>query len=378
MSTPSGKTITKTVKAYRNNDFLNSEAARNLRILCELEETESRLKRYGVNATILFFGSARAKNSDEHAAAVVAARVAVDGAPTDQAREKAQAALTRLEAMQWMCEYYDKVVELSRRLSEWSVKSTSRLAQCHTWAGTSRYHYKMAQSAPVSRQLTDPSHDAAGGSSPSPSSSGVESAASAVDVDASAACASLGPSAVSDLSHAVAGMTSPPALDGEHGEHDDRQVLFVCTGGGPGFMEAANKGASQAPGARNLGMGITLPFEPGLNPYVTDELAFEYHYFFTRKYSLVFYMQALVVAPGGLGTIDELTEVLTLKQTGKLQKGVPIVLLGKHFWRTAINWDFLASTGVISRTDVDELLFTDDVNEAFEYVVKTLTTDESA
>lgn len=375
MSSFTEKKITKTVKAYRNADFLNSEAARNLRVLCELEETEARLKRYGVNATILFFGSARAKSSEDYVAAVEAARIAVGGAPTEQAREKAQAALTRLEAMHWMCEYYDKVVELSRRLSEWSLKSTSRLAQCHTWAGTSRYHYKMAKAAPVLRQLTDPAHET-GGSSPSPSSTGIPSLTSTASVSVGdAASATFPATAITELG----GLTSPPSMDGtEREEDDEHQVLFVCTGGGPGFMEAANKGAAQVPNARNLGMGISLPFEPGLNPYVTDELAFEYHYFFTRKYSLVFYMQALVVAPGGLGTIDELTEVLTLKQTGKLQKGVPIVLLGETFWRTAINWEFLASTGVISRADVDELYFTDDVEKAFEYIVSTLTTDENA
>lgn len=161
-------------------------------------------------------------------------------------------------------------------------------------------------------------------------------------------------------------------------EEDDantQQHMFVVSGGGPGFMAAANGGASMVPGARSIGMGITLPFEAGLNPYVTPELAFTYHYFFTRKFALVYYAQALVVAPGGVGTIDEMMEVLTLRQTGKLQKGIPIVLLGERFWKTAINWQFLVECGVINQSDVDDLFFTDSVEDAFRHVTKTLTTE---
>jgi len=96
-----------------------------------------------------------------------------------------------------------------------------------------------------------------------------------------------------------------------------KQSLMVCTGGGPGLMEAANKGASLVPGAKNIGMGIALPFEAGLNPYVSPELAFEFHYFFTRKYWMLYPCRALVITPGGFGTMDELFELLTLKQTEK-------------------------------------------------------------
>jgi uncharacterized protein (TIGR00730 family) len=98
--------------------------------------------------------------------------------------------------------------------------------------------------------------------------------------------------------------------------------LVVCTGGAGGFMEAANRGAADVPGGRSIGMGISLPFESGLNPYVTPELAFEYHYFFTRKLCMAFHMQALVVAPGGFGTCDEMFEMMTLKQTGKMQSNL--------------------------------------------------------
>ena len=114
--------------------------------------------------------------------------------------------------------------------------------------------------------------------------------------------------------------------------------VLVCTGGGPGFMEAANRGAADVPGGRSIGMGITLPFESGLNPYVTPELAFEYHYFFMRKFWMTFNMRALVVAPGGFGTMDELFELLTLKQTGKIERTFPIVLFGKQYWKDVLNW----------------------------------------
>ncbi|CAM9423448.1 unnamed protein product [Discosporangium mesarthrocarpum] len=152
-------------------------------------------------------------------------------------------------------------------------------------------------------------------------------------------------------------------------------------------MEAANKGASRVPKAKNMGMGISLPFEAGktgegsggirggvtsLNEFVTDELAFEFHYFFTRKFWMVYHCQALIVAPGGFGTLDELFEVLTLKQTGKVQKNLPVVLFGKTYWEKIINWQALVDYGTIAQDDVDELFFTDDANEAFNHLVKCL------
>ncbi|CAM9557800.1 unnamed protein product [Ectocarpus sp. 6 AP-2014] len=155
------------------------------------------------------------------------------------------------------------------------------------------------------------------------------------------------------------------------------QHLVVCTGGGPGFMEAANKGASRVEGARNMGMGITLPFEEGkqwpfLSVYVTEELAFEFHYFFTRKFWMLYHCQALVVAPGGFGTLDELFEVLTLKQTGKVQKTLPVILFGKDYWEKIINWQALVEFGTIAQEDVDSLFFTDDPQEALDYLVGCL------
>ena len=134
------------------------------------------------------------------------------------------------------------------------------------------------------------------------------------------------------------------------------------------MMEAANQGAYEAsPSAKSIGMGISLPFEPRLNRYVRpDDLGFEFHYFFTRKFWMVFECKGLIVAPGGVGTCDELFEVMTLLQTGKISKtaSFPIILLCKKFWQSIVNWDALVEFGTISRDDVERLHFVDEVDEA--------------
>lgn len=145
------------------------------------------------------------------------------------------------------------------------------------------------------------------------------------------------------------------------------QPLVITTGGGPGLMEAANRGAASIKGAKTIGMGISLPFEKGLNPYVSDGLAFEFHYFFTRKFWMMYSAKALIVAPGGFGTMDELFELMTLRQTRKIPN-IPIVLLGKSFWETVINWKALADFGVVSQQEIDALCFADDVETAFEFI----------
>ena len=121
-------------------------------------------------------------------------------------------------------------------------------------------------------------------------------------------------------------------------------------------------------------MAISLPFEEGVNKYIPDELAFQYHYFFTRKFWMLYYCQALVVAPGGVGTMDELFEVLTLKQTGKVQHDLPVVLLGATYWKTIINWEAIVNYGVVARKDYEDLYFTDSVDDAFQYVTSKLST----
>lgn len=280
-------------KAYKNAAFLASPAAKPLRFLSELLEPEQRLQREKVKSTILVFGSARAKHPDDHLKAVAAAKKSVEAAAEgSEERDAAVAQLDRLERTAWMCEYYVRVRELSRRLTEWSMGRRD-----------------------------------ASGSEP----------------------------------------------------------YVIATGGGPGMMEAANGGAAQVPGARSIGIGISLPFEPSLNPYCTPALSFELHYFATRKFWLVHDSAALVVAPGGIGTLDELAETMTLLQTGKIggkerrwKRHTPIVMFGETYWRRVVNFQAAVDMGTMSQSDVDRLYFTDSVEEAFQYVTEGLLKVEEA
>jgi len=139
--------------------------------------------------------------------------------------------------------------------------------------------------------------------------------------------------------------------------------LYICTGGGPGIMEAANRGAHEA-GAPNIGLNITLPHEQSGNRYITPSLSFKFHYFALRKMHFMMRAKALVVFPGGFGTLDELFEVLTLVQTGKA-KPAPIVLFGSAFWKSLINFDALVDQGTISAEDLKLFHYTDDPAEAW-------------
>jgi uncharacterized protein (TIGR00730 family) len=138
--------------------------------------------------------------------------------------------------------------------------------------------------------------------------------------------------------------------------------FVVCSGGGPGIMEAVARGAADA-GGESIGFGIEIPGEP-LNEYVTPELAFIFHYFFMRKFWFVYNAKVFVFFPGGFGTIDELSEVLTLVQTGKLHKKVGIVLYGGEFWRSIINFEAMVERGVISAADLDLIRIAEDVEDA--------------
>lgn len=158
--------------------------------------------------------------------------------------------------------------------------------------------------------------------------------------------------------------------------HPD-QSLVVCTGGGPGFMEAGNKGAMRVPGGLSMGVAVTLPFEKHLNPYVTPGLNFRMEYFFTRKFWEVYAAKAMICAPGGMGTCDEMFEVLTLMQCGHCPK-MPVVLLGEAFWKDCIQFNRFAHYGVISQVEVDALCFTDDPVVAFEFIRKALVADARA
>lgn len=154
------------------------------------------------------------------------------------------------------------------------------------------------------------------------------------------------------------------------GEHQDR--FLVCSGGGPGIMEAANRGAHNV-GGKSVGLGISLPFEQGVNEYIPDDLKFEFHYFFVRKYWFVLLAKALIAFPGGFGTMDELFETLTLVQTKKIEKVPPIVLFGSEFWNSVCNFDALVKWGTISPEDVDLFKIVDSVEEAHDYIVECLT-----
>ncbi len=153
---------------------------------------------------------------------------------------------------------------------------------------------------------------------------------------------------------------------------DDDRRFVVCSGGGPGIMEAANRGASEAKGL-NVGLNISLPFEPNDNPYISRELSLMFHYFFMRKFWFTYMAKAVVVMPGGFGTMDELFEILTLIQTGKITKHLPIVLFGSNYWAEVINIPAFERYGTISPGDLELFFRTDSVDEAFEYITDQLT-----
>ena len=135
----------------------------------------------------------------------------------------------------------------------------------------------------------------------------------------------------------------------------DSNRFVVATGGGPGIMEAANRGATEAKG-KSIGLGIRLPQEQKNNQYITPELSFQFHYFFMRKFFLTQTAKATIMFPGGYGTLDELSEILTLKQTHRIQQPMPIVLIGKKYWSKAINFDYLVERKVIDKEDLNLFL----------------------
>ena len=258
----------RTVKAYKNEEFLNSCNARSLRIQAEYLEPETRFEKFNVKDTIVFFGSARTKSRSQAQKALRQARKS--RAPSKQ--------IVRAECDLKMSRYYEEARELSKRLTKWSK----------------------------------------------------------------------------DLNN----------------EGDERRFV-ICTGGGPGIMEAANRGASEGKGL-NIGLNISLPFEQHENPYITHHLGFEFHYFFMRKFWFVYLAKMIVVFPGGFGTLDELFEVMTLDQTGKLTKPVKIVLYGENYWKDIINFEALAKYGTVSLDDLDMMYITDNVDEAFDYITSEL------
>ena len=155
------------------------------------------------------------------------------------------------------------------------------------------------------------------------------------------------------------------------GLKDTTRRFVISTGGGPGIMEAANRGASEAKGL-NIGLNISLPHEQAPNPYITRELNFEFHYFFMRKFWFAYLAKAIVIFPGGFGTLDEFFEILTLVQTHKLRKPMSIVLYGKSYWTEILNLDAMVKYGTIDPADLELFQSVDSVDEAFAYIAEKM------
>ena len=152
-----------------------------------------------------------------------------------------------------------------------------------------------------------------------------------------------------------------------------RQRFVVCSGGGPGIMEAANRGASEA-GGKSIGLNISLPFEQPPNPYITPELNFQFHYFFMRKFWFVYLAKALVVFPGGFGTLDELFELLTLVQTNRLAKRMAVLIYGRRYWESVLSPEKLAEWGAISSEDLELFQYVDTPQDCFRLLKEFLET----
>lgn len=263
-------------KAYENLHFLNSEPARNIRVLCEMTEPALRFAQEKIEDTIVLFGSARIISMEAAKIRLEETKASIKDPENMTNREKR--ALHLAESSFKSAPYYDKAVELAEELTSWSMN---------------------------------------------------------LDVE-------------------------------------DQRRFVICSGGGPGIMEAANLGAHNA-GGKSIGLGISLPFEQGINPYVQDNLKFEFHYFFVRKYWFVLLAKALVAFPGGFGTMDELFESLTLIQTKKISKAPPIVLFGSEFWESLFNFDLLVEWGTISKEDLHLFKIVDTVKDARDYIIEELT-----
>jgi uncharacterized protein (TIGR00730 family) len=149
--------------------------------------------------------------------------------------------------------------------------------------------------------------------------------------------------------------------------------FLVCSGGGPGIMEAVNRGTKDVPGGRSIGLNISISMEQHSNEFISSELNFEFHYFFMRKFWFVYLAKALVIFPGGFGTMDELWEVLTLIQTGKIQKQMAVVLYGEEFWKKVINFQYMIDKKVIDEKDYSLFQFCNSPQDAFSYLKDYLT-----
>ncbi|HMS33900.1 MAG TPA: LOG family protein [Ignavibacteria bacterium] len=265
--------LNKAPKAYHNLKFLNSPVARDIRILTEYKEPLERFKRYKINHTIVFFGSARTLPRKAAVAKLneVKKKIKESSRKNPKLEKELKNALVNVE----MSRYYEETVELAYLMTNWA------------------------------KSLKKPNK------------------------------------------------------------------FVVCSGGGPGIMEAANKGAAKAKGF-SMGLNISLPFEQYPNPYISPELNLEFHYFFMRKFWFAYLAKALIIMPGGYGTLDELMEILTLIQTEKLHKKITVVVYGKEYWDKIINLEEMARMNMISPEDLSLFKFVNSPQEAFEYLKKEL------
>lgn len=258
------------VKAYKNEEFLNSPSARLIRIMSEMVEPATRFRKQGVKDTIVFFGSARTLSKRAALENLKKLETKINrykSQPSDLKRqyEKAKRILA-------MSRYYEDAVNLAEKLT--------------------RYFKTL--------------------------------------------------------------------------ERKGRNVM-ICSGGGPGIMEAANRGAKKA-GGKSIGLNISIPMEQYPNAYQTKELAFEFHYFFVRKFWFFHLARALIVFPGGFGTMDELFELLTLMQTEKSQKCIRVVFYGSDYWNDIIDLNKMVKWGTISKKDLNLFKVCNSVNDAFNYL----------
>jgi hypothetical protein len=254
--------------AYSDPRFMDSKAARSLRMLAEYYDPLVRLRRAAVGDAIVIFGSARILPRDVAESRLKRLQKSARGRKSAERKNKLREARWDVDASK----YYEDARELSRRLTEWSM-TLSNLPR----------------------------------------------------------------------------------------------RFVVCSGGGPGIMEAANRGADEA-GGKSIGLGIQLPFEQNPNPYISPELNFNFHYFFMRKLWFSQLSKALIVFPGGFGTMDELWEMLTLQQTGKLNPNNLILIYGRKYWDEVMNVKAMIRWRVISEKDYGLLQFADSVDEAFHKV----------
>jgi len=258
--------------AYRNERFMDSGDGRTLRIVAEYLEPQVRLRRAGVQNTVVFFGSSRVLPHDKAREKLreLMTRAKCGGPPPT--REELRAARMAFK----MSNYYEQARELARLITAWSL-----------------------------------------------------------------------------------------------GLKNGKHFLVVCSGGGPGIMEAANRGALEAGGV-SIGFNIRLPSEQGANPYITPELSFLFRYFFMRKLWFAQPSRAVVVFPGGFGTMDEMWEFLTLIQTHKMGHRSTILLYGSKFWKKVVNFDWLREAGTVSAEESKLIRFVDSPREAFETVRNSL------